>query len=28
LVGGSDCLHPVDSGYAEISEQFVEAFNG
>ena len=28
LVGGFDCLHPVDSGYAEIAEQFIEAFNG
>ena len=26
LVGGFDCLHPVDSGYAEITEQFIEAF--
>lgn len=27
LVGGFDCLHPVDSGYAEITEAFREAFN-
>jgi hypothetical protein len=24
-VGGSDCLHPTDSGYDEVTEAFEEA---